>query len=613
MPGIIGFRDLIPNDQQTDLLVRMAGALKSQPGDAVDIYSDEMIHLGRVRLAISSAFPQPAWSADHRIGVVVAGEIFDTEKHVDALRTAGYSLEDGNTAQLIVGLYQTHGIRFVENLNGAFAIAIWDGLEQKLILANDRLGYEPLYYYHGRERFLFGSGVRSLLADSTIPRAVNYQAIAQFLTFDHVLGVHTFVENVQLLPPGSILTFADNQVSTQTYWKVEFPEHYTKQSEKEYIEEMIFLLRQAMKRQQPHLPAGILLSGGLDSRYVLAFLWEMHLSVPMMAITFGNPGCDDLRYARELAQHLHTPHLYYPLRPGYLAERAEQGIQLTDGMENVVHMHTLDTLTEQVSHAPILYKGFLGDALAGYFSFRDLPARYAVDDMVQMFLERYPIVFNPAVHPQLFTPDIVNLLQDSVMETTRSEFSSTDPSRLAADSFFYFDIHHRQRRLTLNGVQMVRSQAIVRTPLYDNDVVDFMLRVPQGYRLERHLFKQAFIRAFPELAKVPYTETGYPMMSCRRELFMRLDEHIRWRLRAAGFSKVPVPQKRHYASYNQWMRGELRSWAENILLSDRALGRGIFNPMFVRKLVDEHMAGQNNYQKLGALISIELWHRMYMD
>jgi asparagine synthase (glutamine-hydrolysing) len=94
---------------------------------------------------------------------------------------------------------------------------------------------------------------------------------------------------------------------------------------------------------------------------------------------------------------------------------------------------------------------------------------------------------------------------------------------------------------------------------------------------------------------------------------MEMDERIRWRLKAAGLKWLRAPKKYPYASYDAWFRGVLRSWAENILLSQRFLERGYFNPRYIRQLFDEHMAGQDHHQKLGALITIELWHQAFID
>lgn len=615
MTGIVGFK--LPNDQfkPADLLAKMANALQVENDCQVDLYSDESIHLGRASLGIVNPEEQPIWNEDHSVGIILEGEIFDYQPRQAQLIQHGYKFQwNRNHAEFILHLYEEKGEQFVNELNGAFSLAIWDGRTQKLLLANDRLGFEPLYYTHKPDGFAFASGVRSLLFPPYRPFSLDFTALAQFLTFDHVLGNRTFFQDIQLLPPGSILTLIDGTVQIRTYWEPECPDHYPHRSEQDYLEELKFLLNQAVARQVPNQPAGILLSGGLDSRAIFALLHKNIRQIPLHAYTFGTQSCDDLRFAREISRNLRVEHTFFELKPDYLISKAEQGIRLTDGMENVVHMHTLANLAPQAERTKMIYKGFLGDALMGYFSYRDVLAQYSKEDLLRLFHARYPILFENSEHQHLFSKDVYAQLGESVRESFEQALLTTcSPTSLAANFFFQFDLRQRQRRLTLNGVKLVRSKAVVRAPFYDNDLLDFMLKIPQGYRLERYLFKRAFIQAFPDLAKPPYTETGYPMVPCRRELMMKVDEYTRWRLRSAGIKWISAQQKRPYAAYNQWLRKDLKEWSEGILSSQRFIQRGYFNQLYIQNLLKEHYDGRDHYKRLGALISVELWHQQFVD
>jgi asparagine synthase (glutamine-hydrolysing) len=512
-------------------------------------------------------------------------------------------------------LYLERGESFVEELNGAFSIAIWDERSQELILVNDRLGFSPIYTASYQNKFSFASRLGALMADPTLPKELDFTSLGQFLTLDHVLGTSTYLNNVSLLPPASILTIRrDGIVSTQTYWGTEFLELLPKKNENDYLEELDFLLRQAVSRQKPDQPSGILLSGGLDSRVILAYLQNVTGGFPIYAFTMGSQECDDVRYARALARHCGIEHYFYPLEPKYLIEKARTGVQITDGMNNVVHMHALAHLDAQAQKAKIIYKGFLGDALMGYFSSRDFLANYAPEDLFQIFLERYPILFDFSEHQNLFSKEFLAQQNLSISDSIRNFILDDCLScGSAADFFFKFDLQQRQRRLTLNGLRLVRSQAVVRGPFYDNDLLDFMLRLPQGYRLDRYLLKKVFVRKFPELAKIPTTENNLPMIECRQKLWLEFERQIRWRLRSAGLNWVSPPTKIPYASYNQWFRGILGQWAADILLSDRFTQRGYFNQAYVQKILDEHKAGKNHYKRLGALISFELWQQQFID
>ena len=141
------------------------------------------------------------------------------------------------------------------------------------------------------------------MADPHLNLKVDSTAIAQFLTFDHVLDDRTLLSNVRLLPQASVLTFFENNLEIQPYWNLEYPSHYEFKSQPEYLEELIYHLRNAVRRQsQGNLAKGLLLSGGMDSRFLLALLGEQNSTDQLHTFTWGVPGCDDARIAHELSR-----------------------------------------------------------------------------------------------------------------------------------------------------------------------------------------------------------------------------------------------------------------------------------------------------------------------
>jgi asparagine synthase (glutamine-hydrolysing) len=182
-----------------------------------------------------------------------------------------------------------------------------------------------------------------------------------------------------------------------------------------------------------------------------------------------------------------------------------------------------------------------------------------------------------------------------------------------ADQRNYFDFRQRVPRMTIRGVEVVRSRAMARLPFCDNDLVEFSLRVPPGLRYNRRLVKDAFVREFPHLAQIPITETGYPMMVCSRDVLMHASRVIRYGLRKRGLGWLLSSERRTYQNYGEWFRTNLRGWMEGIILSERAMDRGYFNPEYVRNMVSEHIGGGNHTVSLGALLSLELWHREFID
>jgi len=165
MPGIVGFVNRPLPQGAEQLLREMAGVLKSPGDQRVDLYHEHDMGLGKVSLGVIDSQPQPAWNAGKTICLLMDGELYDTQALKQDLLQRGYHFEIGNDPELILSLYQEYGVDFADKLNGAFVLAIWDCVSEKLLLINDRLGLFPLYYAQANGGLIFASGVRALLAD----------------------------------------------------------------------------------------------------------------------------------------------------------------------------------------------------------------------------------------------------------------------------------------------------------------------------------------------------------------------------------------------------------------------------------------------------------------
>jgi len=215
-------------------------------------------------------------------------------------------------------------------------------------------------------------------------------------------------------------------------------------------------------------------------------------------------------------------------------------------------------------------------------------------------------------YEDLFSDEFLRELGTSVMDDYQAGMFDAGTESLA-DQRVYFDFRQRVPRMTLRGVEVVRSKMDVRLPFADNDLVEFSLQLPPGLRYERRLQRNTFIRKFPKLAQIPSADTGLPMMMCAREVYLRGLQLTRWHLRARGLGRLAGPDKRPYKDYNLWFGTVLRNWVEETLLNTKSLNRGYFRPEFIRKIVSEHMTGTNHAVRIGALLSLELWHQIYLD
>lgn len=617
MPGLVGFVKQMNQERAAELLKHMASALESEDRFQVDLYQNGQVGLGRVSLGLMNPQPQPIWNEDQSLCLVMEGEIYDYQELKRNLLAHGHRFQINNNAEFALHMYEEFGEDFAAKLNGAFIIAIWDLRNKKLVVVNDRLGLFPLYYARVSDGLIFASGVRALLADASLPHDINHVAIAQFLTFDHMLDDRTLLTDVHLFPQASVLAFSDNQLNIQPYWRLKYADKYPLCSEAHYTEQLMHYLHQATNRQaMDNESTGLMLSGGLDSRILLALLAESPAGKKLHSFTWGIPGCDDARYAKEASKVTGIPYHFFELKPDWLLHKANEAVRITDGLGNIVNLHALAALEAETEYAKVIYKGFMGDAMFGFAVYLPFWADYDEQLQAQAHFQAYldydVITFNFSEQKTLFTETFSRQVGSAVMDSLSRGMRAAKSPQMA-NQRLYFDLTQRVPRMTIHGVEVVRSRAVVRLPFCDNDLIEFIQALPPGMQYKRHLITQAFIQAYPQLAKIPYTETGLPMKACARDVLLRAKQLVQWHLHEKGLGRLAGPTARPYKDYTSWFRTILRDWVNDILLNPAALQRGYFKPDQVRRLVEEHMAGTDHTVKLGAFLAIELWHKQFLS
>lgn len=617
MPGIFGYFGDPPSQGGETFLNAMAKSLNLDGDLQVSTTCQDNAGLGRVSLGVVNTGQQPLWDDTRQVCVVFDGELYDQGRLYNSLKARGHNLVSHDDAELILHLYLATGDLFPSQLNGVFSAAILDLRIHKLVLINDRLGLQPLYYARVGSRFLFSSKVSTMFVDPDLPRSVDRVAIAELLTFDHLLDDRTLLNSVKMMPQGCVMSVSREDVSFTPYSSLRYPKEYELRSEAEYIDELNSLLKMAVHRQaQDDLPKAVLLSGGMDSRVIAALLQQENGTWPYHTFTWGIPGCDDAKYAKIIAAKTRAEHHFFPLKPEYMQTLADRGVNLTDGMGNVVNLHALATLDDEIKYSKVIFKGFLGDAMFGFALRQQHWAEYNLDTSMKAHMKVHEdqgvITFHPNDHKNIFTREFMGEVGTAVTDSYRAGMLASD-SRMLADQRLYFDLTQRVPRMTLRGVDVVRSKAHVRLPFADNDLLNFAIKLPPGLRHNRILMQHAFLQAFPDMARIPISWTGLPMQENLLELQMRARRLLQWHLHRLGLAKQSHLYWKPYHNYPEWFRGVLRPWIESVLLNEQALNRGYVKPEVLRSLVTRHMGGENLTVHLGALLSVELWHRQFID
>lgn len=274
MCGIAGICGRFEAGQLQQRLQSMTGSLRHRgpddQGAFVDIGGEAA--LGHTRLAIldlSSAGHQPMVSEDGRYVIVFNGEIFNFQRLRSELAAAGVQFRSRSDTEVVLAMYSRCGTRCVESLEGMFAFAIWDRLEQTIFLARDPLGIKPLYYWQAGSQLAFASEVRSLLKSDLAGRELSVGSMFRYLRLGSVPEPYTLVQGVWALPAGSWMMWKAGESQQQVYWRVEF------RNKVQGHQEAVRLTRAALEESvDRHLvsdvPVGLFLSGGIDSTVLAA-------------------------------------------------------------------------------------------------------------------------------------------------------------------------------------------------------------------------------------------------------------------------------------------------------------------------------------------------------
>src|SRR5258708_17077407 len=275
-------------------------------------YLDGQVAIGIRRLSIKDAKGgrQSNSNEDQTVRVVLNGEIYNFPELRRELEGKGHFFKTRSDTEVIVHAYEEWGDSCVTHLNGIFGFALWDSRKRRLLLARDAFGVKPLYYYDDGRRVAWASEVKALLADSTIPREVDTEALDLFLTFRFVPSPFTMFAGICKLPPGHRLIADANGSRVERYSFIGIT-NPGKLTETDWIALLQERLEAAVRRQMmSDVPIGALLSGGVDSGVVVAIMSEL-TDQPVRTFTVGFEGADDvneLEEARKTAAIFRTKH-----------------------------------------------------------------------------------------------------------------------------------------------------------------------------------------------------------------------------------------------------------------------------------------------------------------
>jgi len=317
-------------------LERMIHTLHHRGPDGYGYLVDGPVGLAHARLSIIdlTTGDQPIANEDRSVWTVFNGEIFNYVELRHDLERAGHVFRTHSDTETIVHAYEEYGDHFVDRLNGQFAIALWDSKRKRLLLARDRVGIRPLFYRQERNRLLFGSELKAVLAGSRDGAQIDLESLAQTFTFWAPVGGRTAVRDIVAVPPGHVLVVEEGGQRLEKYWDWTMTPaaDCARMSFDEAAEELGALLADAVRLQlRADVPVGAYLSGGLDSSIIVAMI-RAHTDVPLrtFSVGFEDPEFDERPFQQAMVDHLHTEHTSVQCRKRDIGEVFPQLIWHTE-------------------------------------------------------------------------------------------------------------------------------------------------------------------------------------------------------------------------------------------------------------------------------------------
>lgn len=641
MCGIAGI--LTSNFIDADCLSRMTNVLVHRgPNDYGSWYnSDTGIGLAHRRLSIVDLSPaghQPMHTASGRYVMAFNGEIYNHSKLRTELEHAGQAptWRGHSDTETLLASFEAWGIEAtLQRCIGMFAIALWDKQTQTLTLARDRLGEKPLYYGWQGNTFLFASELKAIKAHPDFRADIDRDALCLYIRRNYIPAPHSIYQGISKLLPGTWLQVSHNQrePNIKTYWSgVDISRQGKKSpfmgSPEDATNALEDLLKDSIKQQMiADVPLGAFLSGGVDSSTVVA-LMQAQSSQPIktFSIGFHEKDFNEAIYAKSIANHLGTDHTELYVTPEECMQVIPQLPKLYD--EPFADSSQIPTfLVSQLArqHVTVSLSGDGGDELfAGYklYSLTSsaweklsrvphplrLWVKKALESLPPDSWRRIANTLKPIIPALGQLENIGSKLHKSagVMASHSSEdaylgiiSSWQNPSDIIIDgteppTFFtgYLpDLGH------LNSIE--RMMVIDMLSYLPDDILCKVDRATMGISLE---------------SRIPFLDHRVVELASQLPLEYKLrGNETKWVLRQVLYRHVPKelierPKTGFSMPINEWLRGPLHNWAEELLSEKRLQRDGYFNPKPIRLKWEEHLSGQHNWhQQLWGILMFNQW------
>ena len=629
MCGICGiFHTDSSRGVERDTLGAMNRRIVHRGPDDDGFFFDGNVGLAMRRLSIIDIKTghQPIANEDENVWIVYNGELYNHQDLRKDLEARGHRYRTKSDTESIIHLYEEYGRDCVKYLRGMFAFAIWDRRKRKLLIARDRLGIKPLYYRYDGRTLLFGSEIKTILVYPGVKAEFNRGTLAEYLAFGYIAEPQTMYSGIWKLLPGHVMEVSEGgEPQISRYWDLQVkaddgnrPRSYYVERYREFLEGCV------ASHLMSDVPLGVFLSGGLDSSAVAALTTKIRKEpIETFAVGYGEEEFSELRFARQVAQHIGSKHhevrlgrdeffealprliwhedepivwpssisLYFVAR---LARERVTVVLTGEGSDETLAGYTryawtllnakMDrgyrALTPEVLRS-LLRNGIQQGPLSATLR-RKLEHTFLVRDgnsWPSFYFDNFYCAFSKAEQGELLTDDARQVAGDAYRGSMQYWNASAGD---LLHRLLYTDIKTYLVELLMKQDQMSMAASIEsRVPFLDHELVEFTASIPAKYDTKGLAGKFILKSAVEDLLP--------------RDIVYR---------QKMGF---PTP-------WAFWLAGPQLDNLEQLLLEPRTQDRGYFKNGSVEKLFSEHRAGHRDHgNRIWRLLNLELWERVCVE
>jgi asparagine synthase (glutamine-hydrolysing) len=639
--GILGQINFVSQAFNREEFQKALNLQQHRGPDDSGIYEAGNFIFGHRRLSIidlSSEAKQPMVSKCGNYILSFNGEIYNYKEVKLSLLQRGYTFYTSSDTEVLLVAYMEYGIECIEKFIGMFAFCIFDKQKDKFFIVRDRLGIKPLYFYKNREKIIFSSEIKSILALG-IKRELNSDALSSYLSFRYPILEDTFFHEIYSLAPGHYMEITKGNIETVKYWELrdKFQEQQNDKGEEFYKQKLVELLESSVKyRMISDVKFGAFLSGGVDSSVITAIMAKTsNEPVKTFTIGFEEDGYNEFSYAKTVSELFNTDHKEIILSGKNYVQTMQKLIEFKDAPLSVPNEVPLYLMSKELKkYISVVLSGEGADEIfAGYGRIFRSPYDYEriknIDTLnlthnekeilCKNFIKKYGV--------KSFTSELEHfmaLYEYTSFNDKRSLLhSSLDiesiEEKLTNKFLFYFnelqdESYHNKLMYVFEKIHLVgllhrvdtttmAASVEARVPFVDHRLVEFAFTIPIKYKLKwinENSQKSSKLLMSDEISE-KYDVPKYILKSSFEKI---LPKDILYREKM-GF---PVPLR-------NWFGGTFNDYAKEILLSERAKKRNIYNSVNIEKILNSDNLSDHHHiaMQIWMLINLEIFIEKYFD